>query len=155
LAAVKNVILSHLTTLVTQFQKYFPTDWDIEKHNWKRQPFNVLSEKTKHLSLTAQEEIALLSNNRTLQLVFRNKDMYDFWLTVKNEYPVLEELSVGFLLPFSTSYLCESAFSVLTYIKSKYRTRLANIEDDLRIALSDIEPKFDNLWSKMQPHPSH
>jgi hypothetical protein len=29
LAVIKNVILSHLTTLVTEFEKYFPTDWDI------------------------------------------------------------------------------------------------------------------------------
>jgi hypothetical protein len=82
LAVIKNVILSHLTTLVTQFEKYFPTDWDIEKHDCTRQPLNVPSEKTKHLSLTAQEELAKLSSDRTLQLVFRNKDMCDFWLTV-------------------------------------------------------------------------
>jgi hypothetical protein len=40
LAVIKNVILSHLATLVTQFEKYFPTDWDI-KNTWIRQPFNV------------------------------------------------------------------------------------------------------------------
>jgi hypothetical protein len=56
LAVVKN-ILSYLSTLVTQFEKYFPTDRDIEKHDWIRQPFNVPSEKTKHLSLTAQEDL--------------------------------------------------------------------------------------------------
>jgi hypothetical protein len=30
LEVIKNVILSHLTALVTQFEKYFPVDWDIE-----------------------------------------------------------------------------------------------------------------------------
>jgi hypothetical protein len=84
LAVIKNVVLNHLTALVTQFEKYFPTDWDIEKHDWIRQPFNVPPEKTKHLSLTAQEELAELSSDRTLQLVFRNKDTRDIWLTVKN-----------------------------------------------------------------------
>jgi hypothetical protein len=78
LAVIKNVILSRLTTLVTQFEKYFPTDWDIEKHGWIRQPFNLPSEKTKHLSLTAQEDLAELSSDRTLQFLFRNKDMCDF-----------------------------------------------------------------------------
>jgi hypothetical protein len=78
LAVIKNVILSHLTTVVTQFEKYVPTDWDNEKHDWIRQPFNVPSEKTKHLSLTAQEELAELSTDRILQLVFQNKDMCDF-----------------------------------------------------------------------------
>jgi hypothetical protein len=79
-AVIKNVILSHLTTLTTQFEKYFTTDWDVEKHDCIRQPFNVPSEKTKHLSLTAQEELAELSSDRILL----NKDLCDFWLTVKN-----------------------------------------------------------------------
>jgi hypothetical protein len=127
LAVIKNVILSHLTTLVTQFEKYFPTSWDIEKHDCIRQPFNVPSEKTKHHPLTAQEELAELSSDTTLQLVFRNKDMCDFWLTIKNEYPVVAELATCVLLPFATSYLWESAFSALMYIKSKYRTRLVNV----------------------------
>jgi hypothetical protein len=155
LEVIKNVILSHLTTLVTQFEKYFPTDWDIEKHDWIRQSFSVPPEKTQHLPLTAQEELAELSSDRTLQLVFQNKDMCDFWLTVQNEYPVVAELAVHVILPFATSYLCESAFSALTYSKSKYRTRLANVEADLRAALSDIEPRFDLLCSRMQAHPPH
>jgi hypothetical protein len=73
LEVIKNVNLSHLTTLVTQFEKYFPTDWDIEKHDWIRQPFSVPPEKTQHLPLTAQEELDELSSDRTLQLVFRIK----------------------------------------------------------------------------------
>jgi hypothetical protein len=46
LAVIKNVILSHLTTLVTQLEKYFPTDWNIEKHDWIRQPFTIRESKT-------------------------------------------------------------------------------------------------------------
>jgi hypothetical protein len=139
--------------LVTQTEKYFPTDWDIEKHDCIRQATNVPSEKTKHLSLTAQEKLAELSSDRTLQLVFRNKDKCDFWLTVKYEYP---ELEINVLLPFATSYLCESAFSVLMYIKSRYCTHLANVKNDLRAALLDIKPRFNLLCSKMQQaHPSH
>jgi hypothetical protein len=117
-----------------------------------RQPFNV---PEKHLSLTTQEELAELSSDRTLELVFRNKDMCDFWLTVKNEYLVLAELAFCVLLLFATSYLWESVFSALTYIKSECRTSLANVEDGLRAALSDTEPRFDLLCSKMQAHPSH
>jgi hypothetical protein len=117
--------------------------------------FQRTIEKTNHLSLTAQEEFAELSSDRTLQLVFRNKDMHDFWLNVKNEYPVVAELAFHVLLPFATSCLCESTFSALKYIKSKHRTRLANVEDDLRAALSDIKPRFDLLCSKIQKQQSH
>jgi hypothetical protein len=154
LEVIKNVILSHLTTSVTQFEKYFPIDLYIEKHDLIRQPFS-LSEKTPHLPLTAQEELAEMSSDRILQLVFLFKDVCVFWLIIKNEYPVVAELASRVLLPFATSHLCESACPALTYIKSKYRTRLANVEADLRAALSDIEPRFDLLCSKMQANPSY
>jgi hypothetical protein len=72
LEVIKNVILSHLTTLVTQLEKYFHTDWDIEKHDWIRQPYSVPPEKTQHLPLSAEEELAVLSSDRTL-LVNRQK----------------------------------------------------------------------------------
>jgi uncharacterized membrane protein YdbT with pleckstrin-like domain len=45
LAVVKVVIVSHLISLVTQFEKYFTTDWDIEKNDCIRQRFSVPSEK--------------------------------------------------------------------------------------------------------------
>jgi hypothetical protein len=50
LAVIKNVILSHLTTLVAQFEKYFPTDSDIRKHDWIWQPFSIPSEETQSTS---------------------------------------------------------------------------------------------------------
>jgi hypothetical protein len=84
LVVIKNVILSHLTTSVNHLEKYFPTDLHIAKHDWIRQSFTLTSEETQHLSLTVQEELAELSHDRTLQLVFQNIDMCDFWLTVKN-----------------------------------------------------------------------
>jgi hypothetical protein len=37
--------------------------------------------------------------------------MCEFWLTVKNEYPVVAESAIHILLPFATTYLCEAAFS--------------------------------------------
>jgi hypothetical protein len=41
LAVIKTIILIHLTTLVNQLEKYSPTDWDIAKHNWISQSFNI------------------------------------------------------------------------------------------------------------------
>jgi hypothetical protein len=81
--------------------------------------------------------------------------MCNLWVTAKNEHSVMRTLAICVLLPFVTSYLCESAFSSLTYIATKYATRLANVEEDLRAALRDIEPRFDLLCSEMQAHASH
>ncbi len=43
------------------------------------------------------------------------------------------------MLPFSTVYLCETAFSALVTIKTKARNRL-NVHQDLRLAVTSITP---------------
>ena len=47
-----------------------------------------------------------------------------FWIAVKEEYPSLVKKALTILMQFSTSYLCELAFSTLRNIKSKQRERL-------------------------------
>ena len=49
-----------------------------------------------------------------------------------------------FLLPFSTTYLCEQEFSALTVAKTKARNRLSP-GNDLRVALSKIEPCIEEI----------
>ena len=51
-----------------------------------------------------------------------------------SEYPDLYDKALLILLPFATSYLCETGFSALTTIKSKHRARLS-VEDDLHLSL--------------------
>ena len=58
------------------------------------------------------------------------------------------------LLPFVTSYLCETGFSALAAMKSKYRARLV-VEKELRVALSSMTPRFDKLCANKQAHSSH
>ena len=62
--------------------------------------------------------------------------------------------AVNILLPFATTYLCETAFSALTNMKMKYRSRLV-VESDMRVCLSNITPRIDSLCKAKQAHPSH
>jgi len=48
------------------------------------------------------------------------------------------------LIPFSTTYLCEAGFSTMTALKTKHRARLT-LEDDMRLALSKISPRIDQI----------
>jgi len=57
------------------------------------------------------------------------------------------------LMPFVTTYLCEKSFSVLVYLKNKYRNRLKNVE--IRIKVSTIKPDITKLVSEIQHNPSH
>ena len=43
---------------------------------------------------------------------------------MKNEYPHLHERAARFLPCFPTIYLCETAFSAMTVLKTKQRNRL-------------------------------
>ena len=91
---------------------------------------------------------------RTLKLQHSELSLDTFWLRVGQEYPSLSESAINVLIQFPTSYLCELAFSSLTYIKNKLRQRLS-VEQDLRVALSTIPPRIDKLCSQRQAHVSH
>ena len=77
-----------------------------------------------------------------------------FWPSLSFEYPELTPHAMQILLPFPTTYLCESSFSNLTAMKTKYRARL-HVESDLRVCLSSITLRLDKLCSERQAHPSH
>ena len=60
------------------------------------------------------------------------------------EYPHLCDVILNIILPFASTYLCEAGFSKMTALKTKYRSR-AQIEDDLRLCLSNIAPRIEDL----------
>ncbi|MGH0155314.1 UNVERIFIED_CONTAM: hypothetical protein FKN15_031073 [Acipenser sinensis] len=79
----------------------------------------------------------------------------DFWLSVGSEFHELTDRALKALILFSSTYLCESGFSALTAIKTKYRSRLS-VEDDLRLFLSTLQPRILLLCTaRKQTHPSH
>ena len=111
-----------------------------------------------------QEQLAELSSDRTLRLQLSRLTLLSFWLACFQEYSLLSDKAINVLLPFSTTYLCETAFSAVTAMKTKYRSRL-DIEHEIRIFLSRIPQfaarawnvcgvhsikKVENLWSKQQ-----
>ena len=57
------------------------------------------------------------------------------------------------ILPFATTYFCESGFSKMMYIKNKHRNRL-QLEDDLGIALSKPEPSLEKILKMKQKQKS-
>ncbi|GFX89192.1 zinc finger BED domain-containing protein 5 [Trichonephila clavipes] len=73
---------------------------------------------------------------------------------VDDEFSELKTKAFRILLPFSTSYLCETGFSAVAALKTKYRSQL-NIEKELRVSISNIKPSFENLCSARQAHGSH
>ena len=152
---IKPLVVNHLSTLLKQLENFFLPKLDNTKLDWIQNPFAVQQQSTEHLPLKFQEELAELSSDSKLLLEFCGKKLHSFWLSVRTEYPSLSDSAVTALLPFVSTYLCESAFSTLTAIKTKYRSSLSNIETALRPALTNIEPRLDLLCSRKQSHQSH
>ena len=117
---ILGVIKSHLEQLHLQLRKYFPVP--DERDLWIRNPFAEVVPT--NLSLTPQEEdsLAELSTDSSLKLQFSQLQLTDFWLDVMNGYPELSKKALQCLMVIPTTYLCETAFSHLTYLKSKLRS---------------------------------
>jgi len=71
---------------------------------------------------------------------------------MKNEYPNSHEITMRFLLCFSTTYLCETAFSAMTVLKTKQRNRLQLY---LPLAVTSIHPGINKLRDRKQQQNSH
>jgi hypothetical protein len=72
-----------------------------------------------------------------------------FWITIKNEYPNLHEIGMICLLCFSTTHLCETAFSAMAVLKTKQRNRL-QLSDSLRLAITPILHRINKITNRKQ-----
>ncbi|KAK0155164.1 Zinc finger BED domain-containing protein 5 [Merluccius polli] len=96
-----------------------------------------------------QEQLIELKSDSRLKELFTSCPLSSFWAALMREYPQICDVAFKILLPFTSTYLCEAGFSKMTALKTKYRNR-AQIENDLRLCLSDIEPRIDDLCKAKQ-----
>ncbi|GFW77376.1 zinc finger BED domain-containing protein 5 [Trichonephila clavipes] len=120
-------------------------------YEWVRDPFQNTPEG---LSTNEEEIFIDFTSSGEIKRQFCNKTLFQFWAEVDDEFSELKTKAFRILLPFSTSYLCETGFSAVAALKTKYRSQL-NIEKELRVSISNIKPSFENLCSARQAHGSH
>ncbi|GFX56512.1 zinc finger MYM-type protein 6 [Trichonephila clavipes] len=123
----------------------------IASYEWVRDPFQNTPEG---LSTTEEEIFIDFTSSGEIKRQFCNKTLFPFWAEVDDEFSELKTKAFRILLPFSTSYLCETGFSAVAALKTKYRSQL-NIEKELRVSISNIKASFENLCSARQAHESH
>lgn len=106
--------------------------------------------KTEELEL----EILDLKNDILLKSLMSE----DFWNTVDREkFPLLKKAAYKIESFFGSTYLCESLFSNMNLIKSRYRSRLTDehLYDCLLTGLSSYAPNYEALANEMQCQRSH
>ncbi|UYV84096.1 hypothetical protein LAZ67_X001160 [Cordylochernes scorpioides] len=92
---------------------------------------------------------------KVFKRLFTEKELSEFWLCLNSKFPKLSNAAIESLLPFGSSYLCEQGFSTLTEMKSKKRERLQMIDEEMRVCLSQVDPRIDLICSQKQSQCSH
>jgi hypothetical protein len=107
------------------------------------------------LTVTMEDKFFKVAADGGLHMSFETTTLLaSFWIKVKAECPELAKIALKTLLPFPSTYLCETGFSTMSVIKTKYRNSMDN-HSPLRVALSSIEPRLDKLTKKKQAQLSH
>uniref|UniRef100_K7G4R7 DUF4371 domain-containing protein n=1 Tax=Pelodiscus sinensis TaxID=13735 RepID=K7G4R7_PELSI len=133
----------HLRDLYTNIIKYFPNIND--NNNWIRNPLS-LTEKLVSFSTQDYENLIEIASDGQLIQTFKEVSLITFWsdLCQSQEYSSLSRRAIRQLLPFASTYLCETGFSNYAAMKTKYRNRL-NAAPDMRIQLSSIKPNIKRI----------
>ncbi|XP_003747470.1 zinc finger BED domain-containing protein 5-like [Galendromus occidentalis] len=133
----------HLRQLQDQFDDNLPSE-DLTDDTGVENPFYVdVHRMPDKLSASEKESLIEVSCDNLLRSIHHQEGTSAMWTAAVVPYESLAMKALKKLVPFATSYLCESAFSHMVFVKTKGRSRLTNenLEAQLRIKVSRIEPK--------------
>lgn len=144
--SVASVITEHMSSMLQFLSKYFPNLNINNEYNWIKTPFST-SLKYDHIPWAIKEQLIEIREDSTLESEFHEKELSEFWLRRQQEYPLISKAALLILIPFASTYLCETAFSQLQIIKNQHRSCLSqhSLEANLRIAVSNITPDINML----------
>ena len=146
----------HISILGEEIRQHFPDLEDFWKYcRFVNNHFGTsVSDLPSQDSNLLQEQFIDLVNDGNARRLFSEKSCSDFGIEMVQTYPDLSKMALKVLIPFPTTYECESAVSALLVMKSKARNRLDAIHD-LRVALSKTEPNLAKMIAKKEVHPPH
>ena len=105
-----------------------------------------------------QNSAALKAPYGKLSVMNTGHDLMHFWKAVPvTAFSKLRAFSAKFISRFGTTYRSKQAFSVMKLVKSKYQTRLTHthLEALIKLAVTDLQPRLQDLVKKVQPQGSH
>jgi hypothetical protein len=121
------------------FDDYFVKN-ELKNNQWIRNPFTFNLDSMDDADMQ-KDGLIDLQSKALLKQGFSNQNLDEVWYSQIAAYPVLAKKALSALMPFATSYLCESGFSILVSMKTKARNRL-DARHDMRLALSKTVPRI-------------
>ena len=146
--SVREEIMNHLEILSKSFDGYFKIGELEISEEWIINPYSF---NLNHISddESLKDELIEFCMDRFLKMQFESKTLEEYWCCSMNIFIKLSEKALSTLIPFATTYLCESGFSTLLSIKTKSRNRL-NAQANMRIAISNKMPCFQKVLCNKQ-----
>ena len=149
---LKTLMIEHVQSMEYEFQHYF-SELIEEEAILARNPFSN-SLDVSDITEEMQKQFIEFKNDSTAHDIYHEKPLSQFWCDMTESYPQISKLGFRTLLPFATTYLCESGFSTLLHIKTKERNRM-KVEHKMRLALLNTQPQISRLAAQTQDQPSH
>lgn len=100
-------------------------------------------------------EIISLKNDLYIRSVAEPKNC---WPLIPHEkYPVLVDVALRIKSLFASTYLCESLFSNMNFIKNKHRTRLTDehLDSCIRLSVTSYTPNIKDIVNQISAQVSH
>lgn len=147
-------ISEHLLQLKTNLELYFPAEQlEVQtSETWIKNPFQTSI--IRNLSGRQNEQLVELRISSAMKEKFQTVSLADFWAFASRDFAELSAVALRVLIPFVTTYLCESGFSMYASTKTKYRNRL-DAEADMRLRLSHKTPPFSVIAREKPCQSSH
>ena len=98
-------------------------------------------------------ELLEIKEDQALQMQHKSTSIIEFWkLVPESKYPHLKQAACRLISIFGTTYCCESLYSTMKFVKSKYRSQLTNqhLTELLRTALTNYTPNFKDLTKSLR-----
>ena len=148
----KQEVSEHLRSLEKEFQRYFQ---DLHEGfvTFPRNPFSPAM-NIATVSKEVQDKLLDLRYDSVSCEMFMEKSLSQFWCTMLRSYPKISTETLRVIVPFASTYLCETEFFALVHTESKARNQL-NVEDDMRLAISKTQPRISKVASDIQQQKSH
>ena len=87
-----------------------------------------------------QDNFIYFINGITARTNFNILSPSTFWISMMDSYPHLANVVLKLILPFPTTYKCETDLSTLLNLKCKTGNKMASVDSEMRVALSQIHP---------------
>ena len=113
------LVTEHLMKMEEEINSYFPS-LDGDEFVYLRNPFST-DAQVLQAGTGRQEELVEMQHDDSALHVYSEKNLCDFWFSMRNSYRQIVEPAIRALLVFPSTWLCESAFSVLLGIKEGER----------------------------------